>query len=101
MVGVNGVVTGLNRDGAAQNREIVVRIDAVIGRGDVKRHAVDDQAGVVTGLDAVLGVAVDGQRAIACQVDLRVGLGLERGTVESVCDGLIGGILVGRVLVIG
>ena len=61
-VSVERVVRRADVDGAAGNGQVIVHIDAVISGGDVNGQifAVDHQAGVVPGLDAVLGVAVHG-----------------------------------------
>ena len=86
VVGVNGVVARRDGEVAAQKRHIVIAVDAVVYCVDINRYAVKDETGIVAGLDAVLGVAVDGEGTVACHIDIGVGLGLESRAVKGVCD---------------
>ena len=101
MIGVDSVVARRNREAAAEQRHIVVAVDAVVDRVDVHGHAVEDQAGIIPGLDAVLGVAVDDQRAVAGHIHLGIGLCLERRAVKGVGHRFVRGVLVIGVFVVG
>ena len=101
MVGVDGIVTRRDREAAAEQAHVIVAVDAVVDCVDVHGHAVEDQAGVISGLDAVFGVAVNDQRAVAGHIDLRIGLGLERRAVKGVGHRFVRGVLIIGVFVVG
>ena len=100
VVGVDGVVPGGNGEAAAQQGDVIVGVDAVVDCVDVHGHAVENEAGIVPGLDAVLGVAVDRQGAVAGHIDLGIGLGLEGSAVKGIRHVRIFRILIIRVFVV-
>ena len=98
---MDGVVPGRDGDAAAEDRQVIVCVDAVVGGGDADGGAIEDHAGVVPGLDAVFRVADDGQCAVAGEIDAGPGLHLQRRAVVgvghgAVLAGLIGGVFVVR-----
>ena len=92
------VVAGADGQLAAEDRHVIVAVDAVVGRGDVDGGAVDDQHGLVAGLDAVLGAAVDGQRTGAGDIRAGARLDLDRRAVVGVGHVRVGGVLIVGVL---
>ena len=85
-IAVNGVVSGENGQGAALHIQQLLGVDGVVDRRiDGQRQLPDGQGGLAllgggrAGLDAVLAVGVDGQRAAAAQRHLRAVLALDDG----------------------
>ena len=100
VVGMNGIVSSGYGNVAAQDAHVIVTVNAIVRRIYVERRAIDYQAGVVRGLDAVLCVAVYVERAIARQVDLRASFYLNRCAVVGICHSFVRGLFVRGILVV-
>ena len=99
---MDAVVARADVHRAAENRHVIVAVDAVVHRVDVQRHvAADNQAAVVARLDAVLRVPVDRQRAVTCEERHRVRFHFDCRAVIGIRDLRVGGIFVVRVFVVG